>query len=219
MQIISRRDALLLKLPRYFTGHPCKHGHVAARRTPSGTCIECEPISARDWRSKNKDKARTSYRKWAINKRAQWEEKNKEKLRLYQLQWNRAWRAKNREKANEKTRRCAAKHPETKQKWKAANRERIVAYEQNRRAAKRRVGGRFTVDDIARIRRQQRNRCAEPTCRKKLNRTAENIDHIIPLAKGGSNWPSNLQLLCQDCNLAKAARDPITHAQQKGRLL
>ena len=32
------------------------------------------------------------------------------------------------------------------------------------------------------------------------------IDHIIPIAKGGKTIESNLQVLCQRCNLQKGAK-------------
>jgi len=38
--------------------------------------------------------------------------------------------------------------------------------------------------------------------------SAEAIDHIIPLAKGGSNWPANLRPICGRCNSVKGARWP-----------
>jgi 5-methylcytosine-specific restriction endonuclease McrA len=41
------------------------------------------------------------------------------------------------------------------------------------------------------------------SCGKTNQQTTLNIDHIIPLAKGGSNDISNLQTLCQDCNQQK----------------
>ena len=32
------------------------------------------------------------------------------------------------------------------------------------------------------------------------------IDHIIPVSKGGKTVPSNLQVLCDKCNLSKRAK-------------
>ena len=40
------------------------------------------------------------------------------------------------------------------------------------------------------------------TCGKKSN---IHKDHIWPLAKGGTDWPENIQFLCDDCNLSKSA--------------
>jgi hypothetical protein len=37
----------------------------------------------------------------------------------------------------------------------------------------------------------------------------EAIDHVKPLAKGGSNWPANLRPACRPCNSRKGARWPL----------
>lgn len=34
------------------------------------------------------------------------------------------------------------------------------------------------------------------------------LDHIIPLARGGTNWPWNLQFLCAHDNVVKWAKLP-----------
>lgn len=44
-------------------------------------------------------------------------------------------------------------------------------------------------------------------CRQCGSKHALQIDHIRPIAKGGSNDASNLQLLCRNCNLSKAIQD------------
>ena len=35
----------------------------------------------------------------------------------------------------------------------------------------------------------------------------EAIDHVIPLSKGGTNWPANLRPACKSCNNRKGAKD------------
>jgi hypothetical protein len=39
--IITRHDAMMHGLPRYFTGQTCRRGHIAERRTDNSDCAEC----------------------------------------------------------------------------------------------------------------------------------------------------------------------------------
>ena len=61
----------------------------------------------------------------------------------------------------------------------------------------------------------QRGMCAY--CKAKIS--TYHVDHIIPLASGGSNDKHNIQLLCPPCNQGKRAKHPIDFAQQMGLLL
>lgn len=45
-------------------------------------------------------------------------------------------------------------------------------------------------------------------CQMCGNRENLQIDHILPLAKGGSNDESNLQVLCRHCNSSKGSQVP-----------
>lgn len=101
-----------------------------------------------------------------------------------------------------------------KAKYRRQNPEQGRLDAQRRRCRLKGVDGSFTVSDIERITERQGGRCA--CCRKKRKLT---IDHITPLAKGGSNWPRNIQMLCKSCNSRKQARDPIEFMQSMGALL
>lgn len=41
MELITRQDAVKQKLRRFFTGRPCRHGHLAERYTTNGACVVC----------------------------------------------------------------------------------------------------------------------------------------------------------------------------------
>lgn len=160
------------------------------------------------WRLENPEKARASVRKWfadnleyVAKKNKEWAAANGEKMRAYRN----AWREKNPEK-----------NKECQKKWQTENRDAINVTARNCRSRRRKAEGKHTVSEVRAIRKSQRGKCAY--CRSTLGAKAH-LDHIQPLAAGGSNWPSNLQWLCAPCNLSKNARDPIEFAQSRGLLI
>lgn len=100
--------------------------------------------------------------------------------------------------------------------WAAANPLSRQANRAKYRARKRGAGGAYTAEDIKQLKLLQRGRCAACTVRLE---NGFHVDHFQPLALGGSNDPTNLQLLCPPCNLSKGAKDPFAFANQRGRLL
>jgi 5-methylcytosine-specific restriction endonuclease McrA len=98
----------------------------------------------------------------------------------------------------------------------AAHPDVYIAGYHRRRALKRNAEGRFTAEDVKRIRAAQKDKCA--VCRVPLKGHGHR-DHIVPLVAGGSNWPANIQLLCGSCNCSKGAKDPLVFMRELGRLL
>lgn len=52
---ISRKDAIERNLKRYFTGNPCKYGHVKERIVSSRICVECSRLKAINQNESRKD--------------------------------------------------------------------------------------------------------------------------------------------------------------------
>jgi 5-methylcytosine-specific restriction endonuclease McrA len=93
-----------------------------------------------------------------------------------------------------------------------------AASHSRRRAAKE--GHQWGKDFVLTLLAAQKSRCMN--CLKKFPAKGHgrfHVDHIMPLALGGSNAPSNIQLLCAPCNLRKSAKHPLAFARQCGRLL
>ena len=60
MKIVLRPQAKALGLKYYFTGKPCKYGHISERLLGNGSCYQCELLRNRDWKLNNRSKC-TSY--------------------------------------------------------------------------------------------------------------------------------------------------------------
>jgi hypothetical protein len=112
------------------------------------------------------------------------------------------WKSENRDKVNEKRR-------STPDYWRK--------YVGKRRALKSGADGFFSSSDIKSLLSSQKEKCA--ICKKSIKNAKYEVDHIMPLALGGSNWPTNLQILCPSCNRSKGAKHPIDYMQSLGYLL
>jgi 5-methylcytosine-specific restriction endonuclease McrA len=81
---------------------------------------------------------------------------------------------------------------------------------------KKETGGKLSSKLAARLFVLQKGKCA--CCLQPLG-DDYHIDHIMPLALGGTNTDDNIQLLRAKCNLQKNAKHPVDFMQQRGFLL
>lgn len=107
--------------------------------------------------------------------------------------YTRQWRLRNLEKARAADR-----------AFRKANPEKVIAHSEKRRARLLNAEGSFTGHDVIALIKQFGRICFY--CESKLKKFE--VDHFVPLSRGGSNWPDNLVISCRACNLSKAAKMP-----------
>lgn len=172
-----------------------KHRDSEKRRKDEWKAANPERYAAtiEAWRAKNAEHIKSVT--------AEYRAKNRERRRLA----NAAWRAANKES-----------HDRAKAAWKAANPDKSRVYKQNRRAKESESNGRLSPGLADRLIKLQRDRCA--VCGDALGGDYH-LDHVVPLALGGENVDSNIQLLHSHCNRSKSFTHPVDFMQRKGFLL
>lgn len=222
-KLISRRDAKRLGLKRYFTGKPCKHGHVGERQVSSEACIECHRLRQDANEAANPEKKRARFKAWydrnrearAKLKAEEWRANPEKKRASFK-----AWYDRNGEAIVKRRAERRRANPELFQlrwrRWAEANPEQAALSSRRRHARKNGAEGHHTGAEIKALLARQKTGCA--SCSKSL-KSGYHADHIMPLSKGGSDWIANIQLLCPTCNLRKSAKDPLMWAKTEGRLL
>lgn len=209
----------------------------------SAYCKDCRKRMSREYVTNNPEKVRESSRRtrqkypdrirarrimfrlrrpeYSRERSAKMRQEHPEEYRAYQRQWqnarnranpermrnlSQAWRDANPEKSIEVQRRYAKKHP-----------DKVRSNHAQRRARELNAEGSHAAEDITAQYRRQKGKCY--WCGVRIKDNKYHVDHIIPLARGGTNDPSNLVVACPKCNLSKSDKLPHEWKGSGGRLL
>ena len=187
MEIISKQQAKSLGLTSYFTGLPCKHGHIAPRHIWNSGCSECSRL-----RETTK----------SAKRRAKHPEKIKEYKRRDYL--------KRRDKVLASCAKYRAENGEARRayfkKYKQENNGRVTAGNKKRDLAKKnRTPCWLTADDTWLMKEIYEL----SALRTKSTGVQWHVDHIIPLQGkkvSGLHVPTNLQIILGKDNIVKNNR-------------
>ena len=119
-----------------------------------------------------------------------WYERRKEHVKAKSRKWQQA----NKAKAYERVK-----------KWKQSNPDKLKQIKLRSAHKRRSAFGVLSRDITSRLFEQQNGLCA--CCGASLE-NGFHLDHILPLALGGTNTDDNVQLLTPTCNLKKGAKHP-----------
>jgi hypothetical protein len=182
----SRSEAKALKAEYYFTGEPCKHGHISPRKT-RGACLACLKI---EWANAKETRAEYNYM-YA----------RREKTRARQHKWYMANR--------ERVIRAAATRPvealrRYRNNWKKNNALQVLADTRVRKRRHRQA----TPPWISRKQKTEMRQIYEiAITMTRLSGEQYVVDHIIPLRSEfvcGLHVPWNLRVITQEENLKKS---------------
>ena len=217
MQLISAILARANGLTRYYTGEPCKRGHVAERAVSSKQCIECGKIISSAWRKANRTKCSAMRNAWAAANRERsravknaWNKANPEPQKARSRKWYEANKDKNlascqryRETNPDKVRAAVAR-------WNEANPHKATAIAARRRAAVLLRTPAWANHEKIEAFYEEARALSEATG------LVHHVDHIIPLqgkAVSGLHVETNLQILPAQINRSKSNRfEPVSLA-------
>lgn len=142
--------------------------------------------------------------------------KRVEEVRIQKAQYSRDNYEKNREYSAEYRNKNSEKLKIYAIKWRKNNPDLVARISNNRRGRMIGADGVISKGLSTKLFELQKGRCA--CCGAPLGKKYH-LDHIHPLARGGSNHDSNFQLLTPLCNSQKGAKNPIDFMRSRGFLL
>ena len=187
---------------------------ISDKRVKNGTGSRCKPCQrqvSKEYRRKNPEKVRDYYRnnreRLLADQRRYYEEnpeKYKAKIKANceriakdpkWIEYKREWHRKN-----------ADRYREYHREWAEANREKTREYRrksENKRRARLRS---LPFEDVDHLKVFKRDSGICGICCEPVNPEDWHLDHIVPLALGGSHLYENVQVSHPRCNLSKGSR-------------
>jgi 5-methylcytosine-specific restriction endonuclease McrA len=195
----EKRFSIAAGFPAYFTGEPCKNGHVAWRDIANSSCRKCLSDATRRYQLRNPAKVKA----WTDLARKKYEERNKEKVAAAKS----AWKARNPDAVIAGAKDYYAKHKEQsrelRKRWRQekpwmhaeGQRRRNIGQKKATPAWANLVSIRAIYREAARLTRE--------------TGVAHHVDHIVPLRGKqvcGLHVETNLRILTATENIRKGAR-------------
>ena len=166
----------------YFTGEPCKHGHVALRKT-KGTCVECLKI---EWDQSNAKRKLQPKSEAAKEAGRRYYEKNRELVKA----------------------KAASRPAEVRNKYNRVHKERHKEYYNVLTSLRKRRHREATPAWLNTKQKQAiKNLYMQAVTLSKITGERYVVDHIIPLINPevcGLHVPWNLRVITQEENLKKS---------------
>ena len=182
----TRAEAKSAGAKYYFTGEPCKHGHIALRKT-KGSCVECLKL---EWEKGNESRAEY-FREYNLRE----EVKNRKN----------EWYLEN----HEKVKQAAATRPaHVKREYQQAWKDRNTIWVRADTKARRRKHREATPPWLTRKEKSEIRQLYQiAITMSKTTGEQYVVDHIVPLRSDvvcGLHVPWNLRVITQEENLGKS---------------
>ncbi|HQE49833.1 MAG TPA: HNH endonuclease [Fervidobacterium sp.] len=161
------------------------------------------------WRKNNKERMKETHKEWyeknkedKLEKNRQWIKENKEYHNELKEKWkqenpgyHKEYRIKNRDKMQRASRLWMKNNPERAKIIRANAKNR-------RRAREEKVESTLTSDEWESILKKYNYRCAYCGSGEKIE-----MDHVVPISKGGGHTFENVVPACRSCNASKSNKD------------
>lgn len=193
----TRAEARAMGAKYYFTGEPCKHGHIALRKT-KGACVDCLKVEWQQAAEKRADYfVQYNKREDVKDKKHEWYQANREQVIAT----------------------AAARPPERLREYRNAWKQNNLLQVRADTKARRRKHRQATPPWITRKQKSEiRNLYQIAITMTKTTGEQYVVDHIVPLRSDvvcGLHVPWNLRVMTQEENLKKSNKLLDTPPEQE----